>query len=909
MDKNKFFLTVFKSTPFPILKLLKTVSLLSSEEFLIYIYIYFIGYGNDLTINSPSTTCCSTPFIRSYQKASVQRLKAVKRDSRKSLPISPLEPDITKGSSHESPKKPAINNCVADSEKNKSPVCERKINNILKHVEALCKTPPMFSVCEDDHGSVGSPLVEELDDSVHVLLLDDQNTAPAAKSPVELENLEGPQTGRDEQVVLGQRTEQAPPSSLQREKSFSSVVLEAVATGALGKRYSVSTSPPSLPPLKNQDIEVESYCEFLIDESDSQPFNSWFSIPSKNKKSKKDGSTTPVPKPQPSGKEKTGSKKRKKTKMWGEALTKQKMDDLHVRLLDFSETSELDSVSDHERKILKSQRRSSTHMGKTKKEALKQCSPNQKKDTSWEPEAEELMLSWSDLETKPSDTQQHETMMKPNEDSPDLSAGHLQEQTVSQKKNLNSSRQSVSKTPQHLVTKKKLAQQKLPKDTVAKREVKSPRKKLKKSGKKSSNKRPRLQRLESSDSEPDKGLEREPGNSNEGFTSLLQQKLQTSVNHKMSKSEKPKNSLHTLESLGVANNRTPVKALQHLTGGVKNSERKQLSAKSSEKTPNKVNHRTSKGVCSDLEDSEPQVDSLITSQQDTARKKQKLPDAKIKSKKRKCNTQHGLQDSFAAQETRSHESGPVLEHCDKCASRRKYCEQNSVSSDNYEDLTRARDLFSNSMTRHKIVMPSNTPNVRRTKRIRLKPLEYWRGERVNYTMLPSGQLVMSEIVCPEMKPQRKLKQRKDGHKEKSHKTKGGIPEKLDDTLVDSSKPAVIVDVETNEEILLKCVNTESRHSCFFRDEAVEIYKNLNTSDFATGTLVLKPLKEKGYQFVHMDTIAFYVIHGKIIVTLHKTSYCLATGDFFYVPAGNVYNLYNLVNEESLLLFTQLKRCT
>lgn len=38
----------------------------------------------------------------------------------------------------------------------------------------------------------------------------------------------------------------------------------------------------------------------------------------------------------------------------------------------------------------------------------------------------------------------------------------------------------------------------------------------------------------------------------------------------------------------------------------------------------------------------------------------------------------------------------------------------------------------------KLVMPTNTPNVRRTKRIRLRPLEYWRGERINYTMKPSG---------------------------------------------------------------------------------------------------------------------------------------------------------------------------
>lgn len=51
-----------------------------------------------------------------------------------------------------------------------------------------------------------------------------------------------------------------------------------------------------------------------------------------------------------------------------------------------------------------------------------------------------------------------------------------------------------------------------------------------------------------------------------------------------------------------------------------------------------------------------------------------------------------------------------------------------------------------------------------------------------------------------------------------------------------------------------CINTASSPSYFFKDEALEIYKNLNTSLFATGRLILKPYKEKGHQFVHMDTI-------------------------------------------------------
>ncbi|KAF1479231.1 Centromere protein C, partial [Megadyptes antipodes antipodes] len=499
-------------------------------------------------------------------------------------------------------------------------------------------------------------------------------------------------------------------------------------------------------------------------------------------------------------------------------------------------------------------------IGKTKKDALRQGSPNQKKDTSWKPEVEELILSQSGLETKASDAEQCKTRVTPSEDLPMPSAGHQQEWTVSPKKNLKSSKylQSASKASQHLVHKKQTAKQKVPKDTAAKRLAESPRKKLKKSGKKSSNKKCQLQREESSDSEPgEEELEREPIKLNEVFTSPLHQKLQTSVIQKLAKSEKPKNVLHTLESLGGANNKTPVKALQHLIDSVKNSEKKRLSAKSSGKIPKKFHRRTSKGVCSNPEDMESQTDSDSSSVQDMARKKQKLSDVEIKSNKRKRNAQHGLHGGFL-----------------------------NLFSDNSEDFNcHVRDLLSDNIARHKIVLPSNTPNVRRTKRIRLRPLEYWRGERVNYTMRPSGGLVISGIVCPETEPHRKMKRRKGGREQKRDETRSEIPANLDHTLADTSKPTIVLDPVTNEEVLLECVNTESSHSCFFKDESVEIYKNLNTSAFATGRLILKPFKEKGHQFVHMDTIAFHVIYGKIIVTLHKTSYYLTTGDFFYVPAG------------------------
>ncbi|NXP68452.1 CENPC protein, partial [Chloropsis cyanopogon] len=578
-----------------------------------------------------------------------------------------------------------------------------------------------------------------------------------------------------------------------------------------------------------------------------------------------------------SGKEKTQNKKVKNRKVQVKALTKQKQDHLDVGAFDFKEMSESDPIPNSEENVPTSQSRKSTHMGKTKKDALTQDSPNQKKNTSWKPEAEELMLSWTGLETKPSDEKQCETRMLPSEDLPMPSSGHHEEQPVSLKKSLKSSKnlQSASKASQPLVKKKQTAKQKFPKVKVAKRGTVSPRKKHKVPVQKSSNKKPQLQREESSDSEPvEEELEREPIKLNEVCTTPLHQKLETPVIQKLTKSKKPRNVLDAPESPGGANNRTPLKALQHPMESVKNPGKKCLPAKSSGKIPKKIPRRTNKTLCSSSEGTESQTDSDSSSVQDRARKKQKLSDVKIKSNKRKHNRQHGPQCVFFLC------SGPVLEDCGKFASSTKSPEQDDISSDHSEDLNyKLRHLLSDEIARHKIVMPSNTPNVRRTKRIRLRPLEYWRGERVNYTMKPSGGFVISGLVHPETESPRKSKRRKDCPKQKRDKAnRGEIPESLDHSLADTSKPAIVLDPVTNEEVPLDCINTTSSYTYFFKDEANP----------------LASLK------------AFHIVHGKIILTLHKTSYCLTAGDSFYVPAGNGYNIRNLLNEESVLLFTQLK---
>ncbi|CAN8208830.1 unnamed protein product [Coccothraustes coccothraustes] len=872
----------------------------------------FESCSSDLTINSPN---CSTSVLKNEKRTSIQRQRpkagsasSVKRgrDSAEPSPVSPLKPVSSRGLSCESHPKPATPDDVATSKKAESSVSKSEKKNTLKDVEAPCQRPAVPSDPENNRGAVVSPFpVEEAKTSPVVKLhFDNGSTTAAAKNHGEVEDLEGPQPERDEQVVPVQGTERITASSARTEKTFSSAVLAAVAPRTLGKRYSTSISPPSSRPMKYQEIEIENECEFLIDESGGASFTSWISIPTKKKKSKNDGSAAPISKPQPSEKEKTQNKKVKNRKVQGKALTKQKLDHLDVGAFDFKETSVSDPIPSSEENVLTSQSRKSTCVGKTKKDALRQDSPNQKKNTSWKPEAEELMLSRSGLETQPSDEKQCETSM-PIEDLPMPSSGHQKEQTVSLKKSLKSSKnlQLASKASQHLVKKKQTAKQKLPKVKLDKRRTVTPRKKLKVSVQKSSNKTPQLQREESCDSGPgEEELEREPVELNEVCTTSLHQKLETPVIQKLTKPEKSRNVLHTPESPGDASNRTPLKALQHPMESGKNPGKK-WSAKSSGKIPKKIPRRTNKALHSSPEGPESQTDSDSSSVQDTARKKQKLPDVKIKSNKRKHNSQPGPQDSFVAGKVVSCESGPVLE--DGLISSTKSPDQDDISSDNSEDLNyKLRHLLSDEIAKHKIVMPSNTPNVRRTKRIRLRPLEYWRGERINYTMKPSGGLVISGLVHPETESPRKSKRRKDCPKQKPDKTE--IPASLDHSIADASKPVIVLDPVTNNEVHLDCINTAGSHTYFFKDEAVEIHKNLNTSLFATGRLILKPYKEKGHQFVDLDTIAFHIIHGKVMVTLHNTSYYLTAGDCFYVPAGNGYNIRNLLNEESVLLFTQLK---
>ncbi|XP_014643134.1 PREDICTED: centromere protein C [Ceratotherium simum simum] len=218
---------------------------------------------------------------------------------------------------------------------------------------------------------------------------------------------------------------------------------------------------------------------------------------------------------------------------------------------------------------------------------------------------------------------------------------------------------------------------------------------------------------------------------------------------------------------------------------------------------------------------------------------------------------------------------------------------------------------------HKIVLPSNTPNVRRTKRTRLKRLEYWRGERIDYQGRPSGGFVIGGILSPDIESS---KRKAKGNMEKVHKIvnrkricldnderKNKLLVKLNIPLGDPLQPTRVKDPETREIILMDLIRPRDTYQFIVEHGELKVYKTLDTPFFSTGKLILRPHQEKGKQHVGSDILVFYVNFGELLCTLHETPYMITTGDSFYVPSGNYYNIKNLLNEESVLLFTQIKR--
>ncbi|KAF9488492.1 hypothetical protein BDN71DRAFT_1403185 [Pleurotus eryngii] len=215
--------------------------------------------------------------------------------------------------------------------------------------------------------------------------------------------------------------------------------------------------------------------------------------------------------------------------------------------------------------------------------------------------------------------------------------------------------------------------------------------------------------------------------------------------------------------------------------------------------------------------------------------------------------------------------------------------------------------------------PSSPTGVRRSKRFRFRPLEWWRQERVVYGRRDS---TSGPVLVPHIKevitiPQEApvplgAKHKRRGARGRS-KSKANSPppasnpeEGWDD---DTVPHAHVVDFVTGEEVdrriayTPKMLNPQPAANADWRFEKV-----FGDGDFiASGELIIPPGCRKPSKPTKDNTYMFYIIAGAINLRIHNSSLILATGAMFMVPRGNTYFIENISQRDVRLFFTQARK--
>ncbi|XP_071116804.1 serine-rich adhesin for platelets-like isoform X2 [Haliotis cracherodii] len=231
----------------------------------------------------------------------------------------------------------------------------------------------------------------------------------------------------------------------------------------------------------------------------------------------------------------------------------------------------------------------------------------------------------------------------------------------------------------------------------------------------------------------------------------------------------------------------------------------------------------------------------------------------------------------------------------------------------------------------KIIYPRPGPEgVRRSNRVRLRPIEWFKNEQVIYERRKSGNFVIAgvqpskeaEYLAAEAEKQKKRRARMKRKETKSSKlsrnrllAKANLSLHTDlsadkDYTVSTDFP--IMNPETQQEVLVDCVAPVDSYLYVGPDgdppcegDPFIICHAIQQPAFTVGHLLIAPLGEKPTQVLRDNTLIFTIVHGKLSVTIHRGSTVLEAGDQFFVPRGNTYSLKNLRNEEAKLSFVNL----
>ncbi|ORY04431.1 hypothetical protein K493DRAFT_311389 [Basidiobolus meristosporus CBS 931.73] len=199
--------------------------------------------------------------------------------------------------------------------------------------------------------------------------------------------------------------------------------------------------------------------------------------------------------------------------------------------------------------------------------------------------------------------------------------------------------------------------------------------------------------------------------------------------------------------------------------------------------------------------------------------------------------------------------------------------------------------------------------VRRSGRTKVKPLDFWRNERVVYGRRKSGPNVVSVVKEVVTIPVEHRALSKRSNKKKNVKRVIVAEESEEDEYNDEPIDEIpIVDWYTQEVVnQVVGLTKDMIVTKPVKNQTFEFEKTFGEQDFMSSGIIklqcngMKPKRNSGD-----SAMVFFVISGACRVTVHTTRFVISAGGQFHVPRGNQYQLENVSSKETRLFFTQAR---
>ncbi|KAJ6531069.1 Mif2/CENP-C like-domain-containing protein [Mycena capillaripes] len=221
--------------------------------------------------------------------------------------------------------------------------------------------------------------------------------------------------------------------------------------------------------------------------------------------------------------------------------------------------------------------------------------------------------------------------------------------------------------------------------------------------------------------------------------------------------------------------------------------------------------------------------------------------------------------------------------------------------------------------------------VRRSRRVPIEPLEWWRNEKVEFggrdpnggpILVPRIKAIIripKEPVVPLGSKRGRTRKRSTPAPEKG-KGKVKIVEKVVEVPVEVENPEEGWDDETETQAVVKSYpsNADVTRRIAFTAKMFKPSPAANNEWFyqkifgdgnfiAAGQITIPPKGRKPSKLSKDNTFIFFVIEGAVNLKVCETSLIVASGGMFMIPRGNTYFIENIADRDAKLFFTQARK--